>query len=357
MNGKISSLQVFAISIVIISTMFYVFVNTQLLSISKNSSLLIFLISTIIGLIPVFMISFISKKINTSLFLFLKEKFKVLGYITNIVLIIISIYLIFITSFVVIDFIISQFLTKNSYYILALFFSFIAIIAIHKGIEAISRTIFILFIISLTIVIISFISLTPYLEIDNFKPLFDSSINNSLKGLFITTISTTAPLIYILNIKSITINKNKFSKNVITGYLLVMIIAFLFLFFLIGVYGIDLAKILTYPSYALFKKIQIFGVIERIENIFSIIFINIFASCFIYLLYCTKKNITEMFNIKNKKKVLAISAILSIMIPILSIYLFKTYEINNLIYITPYILIILYIIIFIIFARCLFLKN
>ena len=344
MNNKISSGEILTITSGLIATMFYAFVNIKILSISKNSSLIAIIISIILGIIPIILIMYISKKIDTDFFTFLRKKLKILSYPIIITLTLLAIYIIFIDSWIVMDFIISQFLTRDSYYLISILFSLIVALCVSKGIEVTSRTNFVIFIITIIIILFFFGFLTPYLDIENFKPLIDSKPKNIIQSIIICILSTTAPLIYILNLKDVCKNKKKFSKKILTGYLFIMIIMFLFLFFLIGVYGIDYAKILTYPSYALFKKVQIFGFIERIENISAIIFITAYFTGFTFLIYVIKNNICNIFKIQKKKKVSLLILTLSTLIPIISIYLFKTYEISYIIDYTPYIFGINYII-------------
>jgi len=73
--------------------------------------------------------------------------------------------------------------------------------------------------------------------------------------------------------------------------------------------------------------------------------------------YAIKNNIKYMFNIKNKKKEKIITYFLSLSIPLLSVYLFKTYDLNNLIKYTPYVIGIFYIALIIFFIRSLFIKT
>lgn len=357
MNKKISSGEMMAITIGLIATMFFGFINNRIFSISKNASLISVLIGIIIGIIPILMIMFISKKIDTNLFTFLKDKLKIFSYPIIIILTLLAIYIIFIDSWIVINFIISQFLTKDSHYFISILFSLIAALLVTKGLEITSRTAFIIFIITMVIIIFFLGFLTPYLDIENFKPIIDTKSKNILQSAIICILSTTTPLIYNLNLKYKCKDKKNFPRKIIIGYLFAMIIMFTFTFFLIGVYGIDFTKILTYPTYALFKKVQIFGFIERIENISAIIFITAYFIGFSFLLYIVKDNIKNMFKITKKTTTSIITYLISIIIPIISIYLFKTYEISYLIDYTPYILSINYIILIIIFIRCLFIKK
>ena len=132
---------------------------------------------------------------------------------------------------------------------------------------------------------------------------------------------------------------------------------FVLLFFIISVYGIDLGSLLTYPVYGLFKKVQIFGFIERIENFAAIFLITAYFSQFAYLVYAVKNNISDMFKIKSEKKKRVMTYIIAIIMPLISIYLFKTYELTLFVEYVPYILSSSFIILIIVFIRSLFIKT
>ena len=77
MNGKISSGEVMAICVGLIFAMFPGFANSLILISSKNASLLSLIISFVVGFIPILMIMYISKKINTNFLDFSIKNFKV----------------------------------------------------------------------------------------------------------------------------------------------------------------------------------------------------------------------------------------------------------------------------------------
>ena len=76
MNGKISSGEVMAICAAMVFAMFPGFANTLILTHSKNASLISLVISYVIGLIPILMIIYISKKVDSNFFEFTKKKFQ-----------------------------------------------------------------------------------------------------------------------------------------------------------------------------------------------------------------------------------------------------------------------------------------
>ena len=357
MNKKISGGEVLCIIIYMIAVSFFSVINTTTLKISGNATLIAFLMGMVLGIIPVLMIMFISKKIDTSFLTFLKNKFSIFGYIIMFILISLTAYLVFIFSFIFLDFVIGQFLTETSYYFISISLFLFVFYCVNKGIEVISRTTFVLFVFSFIIFIFFLITLIPYADINNLKPYIDSSTHNILKSAFITTSMSSFPIILILNIKKNVSNSKTFPRKIFFGYIISMLLMFLFLLFTILIYGIDFAKILTYPSYSLFKKVEIFGFIERIENIVSLIFFAGFYVIFIYYVYFIKDNISEMFKIANKYKNDALTFVISLGISTLSVYLFKNFEITFLINNAYYIVLIYFLILLIIFIRCLFIKK
>ncbi|MBQ6546519.1 MAG: GerAB/ArcD/ProY family transporter [Bacilli bacterium] len=323
MNKKIKSNEVLAIEIGLITALFPGIANTLILNTSKNASLLSVLIAILIGTIPLFMIIKISKNIKTeSLKEYIIKKLGILGKILNIILITIAIFILFINSWLIIDFIISQFLTRTSYYFIAiLFFTIIAYI-VNKGIETTSRTVFVLFILISIIMIALWICLIPYINLSNLKPYIDVTTNKIIKSSIINTVYITMPLIYILDLKHITTDKENFEKTIVIGYITSYLIIAIFLFFLLSIYGIELSTILTYPVYALFKKIQILGFIERIENFAGIQIITVFFVQASYLIYYIKRNLIKN---KNQKK---LTYLIALVIPITSIFIFKNYNLT-----------------------------
>lgn len=357
MNGKISSGEVMAICVAIIFAMFPGFANNLILSEARNASLLSLGIAFILGLIPIFMIMFISKKIDTNFANFTKKNLKGLGYVLDFILLALAFFTIFLSTWMAIDFIISQFLTRSSYYLIAIFMSIILAITVSKGIETLSRTIFILFIISIPILFVLLITLIPYVDLENLKPYIDVPVKNIFESSWVFLSLAISPVFYILGLKNTTKDKKNFPRKILIGYIIASILIFAFLFFIITVYGIDLGSLLTYPVYGLFKKVQVFGFIERIENFAAIFLITASFSQFAYFVYAIKNNLSDMFSIESKKIKTGLIYILSIGIPLLSIYLFKTYDLNLMIKYTPYILGVFYIVLIIYFVRCLFIKK
>lgn len=351
MNGKISSNQTFAIEVGLVVALFPGLANVLILNMSRNASLLSVLIATIIGFIPVLMITSISKKINNkSLKEYIIEQYGFIGHILNILLMLIAIFILLINSWLIIDFIISQFLTRTSYYFIAIVFFSIIAWNINKEIETTSRTIFILFWITIIIMILLWLTLVPYIKLDNLKPYIDVGRSKIIKSSIIYLTYTTLPIIYILDLKHIVNDKKNFEKRIVYAYIFSSVILLIFLFLIISVYTIDIATILTYPVYSLFKKVQILGFIERIENFAAIQIVVAFFIQGTYLLYYLKENTLKELKI-NKNIIKIGTYLICLLIPIISITIFKNYNFMIMIKKFPYVLSSLLIIIILLFLK------
>lgn len=339
MNGKISTGEVLAITIGLITALFPGIANTLILSTSRNASLISVIIATIIGFLPIMMITTISKSMkNESLKEYLIKKLGTLGKILNILLIIVAVFILFLNSWLIIDFIISQFLTRTSYYFISVMLFTIIAWTINKGIETSSRTIFILFLLISIIMFALWIFLIPYVDLNNLKPYIDVKRIEMVKSSVIYLTYIIMPILYILDLKHITYDKRNFERKIIVSYIISSLIVIIFLFLIISVYGINLSTVLTYPVYALFKKVQIFGFVERIENFAAVQIIVAFYVQATYLIYYLKENIAEAFKITNGIVKNVETYLIALAIPTVSILIFKNYNLVSVLRISPYII-------------------
>ncbi len=351
MNEKISSSETLAIEVGLITALFPGIINPLLLTISKNASIISLLISMFLGIIPLFIILTISKSITTeSLKDYMINNLGLLGKILNIILIAIAIFILFLNSWLIIDFIISQFLTRTSYYFIVVVFFTIIGYTLNKGVETTSRTIFVLTILVSIIMIALWICLIPYVNLNNLKPYIDVTSTRIMKSSIFNAIYFSIPIIYLLDLKHITNDKENFEKAIIKGYIISSTIILIFIFLILAVYGIELSTVLTYPIYALFKKIQILGFIERIENFAAIQIIVVFYIQATYLIYYIKENLLKSKNSsKSINKLITYST--SLIIPLTSIYIFKNYNLITILKKYPYIIGSITIIIIVLFIK------
>lgn len=342
---KISTKEIFSFCLCLSTFLFPGFGDNILMETSLTSSVLSSLIGFIIGFIPILIIIKINKNINESILEYNKHNFKILGPILNILLLICIISIAFISSWIMLNFVISQFLTRNSYYVFAIILFSIIAYAVIKDKEVMGRTNLALIFILTIIIILSYLFLIPKIDIENFFPIIETTKTNILKASIYYSLLSTAPMMLILIIDNNDIvDKNNYNKNIIKSYLSGSLITIGFIIFIIGVFGIDIAHLTAYPEYTVFKKIKLFNFIERVENIISVIIFISFFGGFSYLIYSIKKWFKITFNIKKKTTTNIIIIIVALIIPILSIYFFKNTHNHDIYMNFPIILEILFII-------------
>lgn len=326
---KISSNQVLTFSFLLSCFFFTGFGNTIILKEARNSSILACIVGTIIGIIPLLLILSITKKNpDKNIFELNIERFKIFGHILNFLLILSVIYFFTVSVWEIINFIISQFLTRTSYYLVAAFICIIVSLVVIKGLEVLSRTSFILTIIFTVTVLFAWIFLIPNVEVNNFYPIMEASTNSFFKTALYFSSFSVLPLMTLLFIKrDDLIDKEKFNKKVIIGYIITAILTIEFLTLIIGTYGIDLSLLYAYPEYSLFKKINAFYFIQRIENIIAItIFITAFISFSLFTSFIINY-FKSTFKIKEKRTIDITTVLITFSISFVSIYLFTNNKI------------------------------
>jgi len=191
-----------------------------------------------------------------------------------------------------------------------------------KGIETICRTSQILFICSIILFLTGFICLIYYIDINNFKPLFQISFNNILSSTYNVILFSSCP-IFLLSVipHDIVIKKELYNRSIMFGYILGLLTVLLTLSATVGILG-NITTLFKFPEYIALKNIEYFNFLERIENIISMQWI---FDAFIFLtvtIYFLKKYISSTFHIKNKKTNNMIVIIFSIILLLLSNILF-----------------------------------
>lgn len=270
-NWKINSLQFSTLlSFTILSTLIGIGFN-NVTRIAKVDSYISVLISYIIGFIPILLFIYLfnqEKNINE----LTKEIFgKFIGTFIN-YLLLIPITIIGICSvYSISNFMVSQFLSDTPIIIIYVVPSLVILYGLIKGIETISRTSLILYVIMILLFFIAILGLAPQIEFDNYKPILENGITTPLKGALIFILSDIIPLFTMLSIsKKNIINKEKTTKSIIILYTISILIMFLNVAMTIGTLGIHLTDMYQYPEYMVLKQITLFDFLDRIENFVTI---------------------------------------------------------------------------------------
>lgn len=352
-NWKINSLQFSTLfSFTILSTLIGIGFN-NVTRIAKVDSYISVILAYIIGFIPVLLFIYLfnqEKNINE----LITETFgKIFGTIIN-YLLLIPITIIGICSvYSISNFMVSQFLSDTPIIIIYVVPSMVILYGLIKGIETISRTSLILYVIMLILFFIAIFGLAPQIEFDNYKPVLENGLTSPLKGALVFVLSDIIPLFVMLSIsKKNIINKEKTTKQVIVFYTISILIMFLNITMTIGTLGIHLTDMYQYPEYMVLKQISLFDFLDRIENFVTIQWIFrtfMLVSMVVYYIQNT---------IKKDNNYLVLPALILAIIIALDIIIFKnnTMFTNFALNIYPYSNLALFIIITII-SIVVFIKN
>lgn len=270
-NWKINSLQFGTlVSFAILSTLIGIGFN-NLINIAKLDSYISIIIGYIIGFVPILLFLYLFNQEKTLNELINDTFGNILGKIIN-YLLLIPIGIIGLCSvYSICNFMVSQFLSDTPIIILYVVPSIVILYGIIKGIESLSRTSLILYVITLILVIITVLGLAPKLDFNNYKPILENGITSPLKGSLIFTISDIIPVFIVLAISKKNIkDKEKTTKSIIIFYTISILIMFLNIAMTLGTLGIHLTEMYQYPEYLVLKQISFFNFLDRIENFVTI---------------------------------------------------------------------------------------
>lgn len=224
------------------------------------------ILGTLIGIGIVYIISKILKyKKNKNLKDLLKEM-KWLGIIIKILYFAFLIFLLYECVLIMQTMTTSFFLINSPPLFIGLSGAFLVILTIKENDTTLFKVAESLIAIAVITVIITFLVLLPYGEIEAFLPVLTTSPKMILIGaIYYATIST-GPLILTLDFKDD-------GKKLMKMYLFTSLIIFIICITIIAVLGPELIQIYRFPEYMVLKRIKIMDFIEKIENVISIIWI------------------------------------------------------------------------------------
>lgn len=362
MNNKVSHIQIGMFLFLICSGIYLSVSDVILLRKAGNEVLILMLIGTMIGLIPVLMYL----KINSSLpKLNIYEKNKKLfgkffGSVLNLLLIVMYMVLLSIAVRAVVIFVTSKYLQNTNYYLVGILVIITSLIICYKGIETIARISQLSFVTTLILVVIIEALLIKYVEIGNILPFFsgDNYIKDILDGAIYHASTCSLLIMTLLSIPKNKIRQEqKYNSTIIIFYLLSSLALTLVMFFVVSCFGYNMATLFRYPEYILLKKIGLSNSELHLENLLAfrwIFYMIALANICTYGIMCGAESFTKKTKLRN---------IIIIILCGLSVIGGKTagpipHSINNVKhYFVPYIALPMFLVLTIIFIRCLFIKK
>jgi len=322
-NIKISSLQLGIIVFFLCQALFFPLASHPLYKNVEQEIWICSIIGTGIGFVIIKLFLLLQAKLQDKNILeYNIYKFgKLLGNIINFI----TVFMIIITMVSLFSkfciFINVNYLPNMPLLIIQITFILVIIYAIKKGIESIFRSAQIFSIISI-ILLISAFTLNAYnFNINNIFPILEHKVSNILLSSLYYALISTLP-IFLLSIfpNNIVLKKEQYNKSIILGYLFSSIVTIIIFITTLLVLGKHLIVSFEYPEFIAFKQIQYFYFIERLEIIFSSIWIfNVFVFCIISL-YFVYKYLKFTFNVKNTNFILILLSIIIILLSNLIIF-------------------------------------
>lgn len=273
MNTKISKKGFSSIIFFLTQGMFIHVGITEILNSTENNSLLAIIIGTFISLIILFFIlKFCNYEKDLTLFQKLEKIFgKTLGKILNLLLTILFFLYFSYMLWSVNTYIQNKYLNSTPSIIIILLFLIPTVWCVLTDMKTLSKVSLSLFFITLFMIIFSISNLFIKIDLENFKPLFNIKLTPLLKTSLIYTSYFVTPTFMMITVPKNMIYDSKNLTKTVTKLYIFSSINFLLLFiFIIGIFGIDLAKQFSYPEYTLMKKVNYFDFIQHIENITTI---------------------------------------------------------------------------------------
>ena len=280
------------------------------------------LISVILGFILGFIPLFIYLKImnfspELNIFEKIDLKFGKFGFFISLILVLGVLFFTIVVYNNLVSFISSQYLAKTPQIVIALSFLPAIVYILNKGTAVIGRTVFILLLISIILIFLTFMGLIWQVRVDNLLPVFQNSFFNT----FICSISYVAfnitPLFLLTVIpKNEIFDKDKFNKRVIITYVIGNFIVFLIFFLTLSILGINLSNLYQYPEYDVLKKVSLIGFFERTESTISLRWtFYIFTVTVMGVLFIFKflKHIFKIRNERTNKKIIFIVSLIVVL--------------------------------------------
>ena len=329
LKNKISPIQLAILSIFLLNAFFTTGLCTYLLETNATNIILTIILGSFIGYIflKIFLYLIINNK-DKNIFELLNVTFpKSLSSLLKVLLLIavtiISIYVLHNISL----FINNTLLNDIDILPISILFIIATSYLSSKGIKTIITASGIFIFIALIFNIVIGITLIPYINTENIRPLvINPDLNIILKSLNYAFI-TLAPIFLLLTITPNKIaNIDKYQKYQKIIYTVITVYIIFKILLILSILGITYFSILTYPEIDILKKVSLLNFIEKIEdNSLTNILINNFIILSISIHYL-KECFISTFKIKKDSKI--ILPIISLGIIILS----NCYRLTNINY-------------------------
>lgn len=149
----------------------------------------------------------------------------------------------------------------------------IVVIATRLGIEAFTRSAELFFGAFVLLFVILFLSLIPSLNFDYYEPILGLGAKPLIRGALQTSLLVFSELFVFLKIIPQIVNREKLQTNFIIGAALGSVVLIILTFLCLIVLGVESTARNVYPVYSLARKISVGNFLQRMELLFTIMWI------------------------------------------------------------------------------------
>ncbi|PEZ74708.1 endospore germination permease [Bacillus sp. AFS017274] len=197
-------------------------------------------------------------------------------------------------------FLTTQMMPDTPVLMINILFACVVIMGIRLGLETLARSAEIFFAFFIILFIILVVSVAPQIDFQNIQPIFEVRMKPIIWSSLIFVSIFCLPSVVLLMVFPVSVNQPKqakqafFSGIIIGGLFLTIIIVLGIL-----VLGIDVASRHMYPSYAIARRINVGGFIQRIEAVMAIMwFISMYFKLIFYF-YAAITGLAQTLNVKD----------------------------------------------------------
>lgn len=276
------------------------------------------------GLFSVIIILIILKAFNSgngNIFMRINKTFGRFGYFLNIILSITSFLIFCLIYYRIVSFTSTEFLNDTPTFIIGLMIIIVIYYLSHNNLNAFFKFCMFSFLICNLILIFNSSCLLNYFDFNNIKPLFNSNIKDILESGIYLAFFFSAPLYILLMIpKECVIDIEKFNKYILVFMGLSFIVCFFIMNVILGVLGIELTNIFTYPEFIVLKSIDFLNFIQNVESISTTLWVLYIIVTSGALALFIKYALCEVFKIQYNNKI--IIPVICIIVFIITSFLF-----------------------------------
>jgi spore germination protein KB len=184
-----------------------------------------------------------------------------------------------------------------------LLFVTVVIIAYRYGVETFARMGELLFPAFMILFLCLVLFLLPQIEISNMKPILNKGMAPVIRGMLPALAHGFTELIFILMLTPHVKTTAKFTKPILTGYVIGGLILFVVVDLCVLVLGPNLMATKYYPTFVLAQKITIGNFLERLEAILTFLWIITVFFKTTMIFYALTTGMAQMLRLKESRMI------------------------------------------------------